>query len=118
MGNPIKMQPLNRRAVLIAAGATSLLGLMSDSADAKIAQTGVRYQELPQGRQTVRWLQTIYRAKRVQNRGWRYITAGVVRAVGQEVTSSASATRLPLRAEAKSSASSTTAARIEAGAAV
>ena len=47
MGNPIKMQPLNRRAVLIAAGATSLLGLMSDSADAKIAQTGVRYQDFP-----------------------------------------------------------------------
>ena len=47
MGNPIKMQPLNRRAVLIAAGATSLLGLMSDSADAKIAQTGVRYQDSP-----------------------------------------------------------------------
>ena len=41
------MQPLNRRAVLIAAGATSLLGLMSDSADAKIAQTGVRYQDSP-----------------------------------------------------------------------
>jgi hypothetical protein len=47
MRNPTKLQPLSRRAVLIAAGATSLLGLMSGSAEAKIPQTGVRYQDSP-----------------------------------------------------------------------
>jgi hypothetical protein len=48
MGNPIKLQPLNRRAVLVAtAGAGSLLALTSGSAEAKIAQTGVRYQDSP-----------------------------------------------------------------------
>jgi hypothetical protein len=47
MGNPIKLQPASRRAVLIAVGATSLLGLMSGSADAKMAQTAMRYQDSP-----------------------------------------------------------------------
>ncbi len=47
MGNPIKLHPVNRRMVLIAAGATSLLGLMSDSAGAKMAETAVRYQDSP-----------------------------------------------------------------------
>ena len=47
MGDPIKLQPVSRRTVLIAAAATSLLGLMSDSAEAKIAQTAVRYQDSP-----------------------------------------------------------------------
>jgi hypothetical protein len=47
MGRPIKLQPVSRRTVLIAVGATSLLGLMSGSADAKMAQTGVRYQDSP-----------------------------------------------------------------------
>ena len=47
MGNPIKLQPVSRRMVLIAAGATSLLGLTSGSAEAKMAQTAVRYQDLP-----------------------------------------------------------------------
>ena len=47
MGNPIKLQPVSRRMVLIAAGATSLLGLTSGSAEAKMAQTAVRYQDSP-----------------------------------------------------------------------
>ena len=47
MGNPSKLQPVSRRMVLIAAAATSLLGPISDSAEAKIAQTGVRYQDSP-----------------------------------------------------------------------
>ena len=46
MGNPIKLQPVSRRMVLIAAGPL-LLGLMSGSAEAKMAQTAVRYQDLP-----------------------------------------------------------------------
>jgi hypothetical protein len=47
MGNPIKLQPVSRRMVLIAAGATSLLGLTSGSAEAKMAPTAVRYQDSP-----------------------------------------------------------------------
>ena len=47
MANPIKLQPVSRRMVLIAAGATSLLGLTSGSAEAKMAQTAVRYQDSP-----------------------------------------------------------------------
>ena len=47
MGNPIKLQRVTRRTLLIVAGATSLLGLMSESAEAKMAQTAVRYQDLP-----------------------------------------------------------------------
>ena len=47
MGNPIKLQRVTRRTLLIVAGATSLLGLMSESAEAKMAQTAVRYQDSP-----------------------------------------------------------------------
>ncbi len=48
MGNPAKSQFVSRRAVLVAAaGAASVLALTSGSAEAKIAQTGVRYQDLP-----------------------------------------------------------------------
>ena len=52
MGNPIKLQRVSRRTVVIAAGAAPLLALMSGSAEAKIAQTAVRYQDSPKdGRQ-------------------------------------------------------------------
>jgi hypothetical protein len=47
MGNPIKLQPISRRTVVIAAGAAPLLALMSGSAEAKMAQTAVRYQDTP-----------------------------------------------------------------------
>ena len=47
MGHPINLQPASRRTVLIAAGAASLLGLMSGGAEAKMAQTAVRYQDSP-----------------------------------------------------------------------
>ncbi len=53
MGNAIKLQPVSRRAVLVAAvGAAPLLALMSGGAEAKMAQTAVRYQASPKdGRQ-------------------------------------------------------------------
>ena len=48
MGNPIKLQPISRRTVVIAVvGAAPLLALMSGSAEAKMAQTAVRYQDAP-----------------------------------------------------------------------
>ena len=48
MGNPIKLQPISRRTVVIAVvGAAPLLALMSGSAEAKMAQTAVRYQDSP-----------------------------------------------------------------------
>lgn len=48
MGNPIKLQPISRRTVLVAVvGAAPLLALMSGSAEAKMAQTAVRYQDTP-----------------------------------------------------------------------
>ncbi|MGB7973214.1 MAG: high-potential iron-sulfur protein [Roseiarcus sp.] len=46
MGNPAKSQFVSRRAVLVAA-AGAALALTSGSAEAKIAQTGVRYQDSP-----------------------------------------------------------------------
>ncbi len=47
MGNPIKLQLVSRRTVVIAAGAAPLLALMSGGAEAKIPPTGVRYQDSP-----------------------------------------------------------------------
>ena len=48
MSDRIKSEFISRRTVLIgAAGATSLLALTSGSAEAKMAQTAVKYQPTP-----------------------------------------------------------------------
>ena len=116
MGNPIKLQPVSRRTVLIAAaGAAPLLALMSGSAEAKMAQTAVRYQDFTQGRQAVRRLQAVRHAKRVQVCRRRHLAERVVRFVGQDVTRSHRFKDCPRRQleEAKPSANSTAAPRIE-----
>jgi hypothetical protein len=48
MSNPNNSEFVSRRTILIvAAGAAPLLALMSGSAEAKMAQTAVRYQDSP-----------------------------------------------------------------------
>ena len=88
MGNPIKLQRVTRRTLLIVAGATSLLGLMSESAEAKMAQTAVRYQNSPKDSKQCDGCKLFHLAKWVQICSRRHLTERVVCAVGKEVTSS------------------------------
>ena len=85
MSEETKLACVSRRTVLIgAAGAVPLLALGATGAQAKIAQSSVRYQDSPKDGKECRRLQALRRAERVQERRWNHFAEGMVHAVGQE----------------------------------
>ena len=85
MGDQTKPAWVTRRTVLIAgAGATSLLALMSGRAEAKMAQTAVKYQTTPKDGKQCEQLQPLRRPQRMQVCRGRHLSQRMVRTLGEE----------------------------------